>query len=87
MDRRCLILILGLTCAIANEDYNEIDNQVISRERRAINFYRTGHKLQSEMSKTLDLLLGPNYNKRIRPDYGGKPVHVELNLSIRAVVR
>ena len=31
------------------------------------------------------LILGPNYNKRIRPSYGGKPVLVDLNLSIRAI--
>ena len=42
--------------------------------------------VQSEMSKTLDQLLGPNYNKRIRPNYGGPPVLVELNLSIRSIV-
>ena len=68
-------------------DYDQIDLEVLSRERRALSFYRTGDKLQSEMSKTLNQLLGSNYNKRIRPNYGGPPVAVELNLSIRSIVR
>ncbi len=70
-----------------SDDYDtEVDLEVLSRERRALNFYRTGQKLQSEMSSTLDDLLGTHYNKRIRPNYGGPPVPVELNLSIRSIV-
>ena len=38
------------------------------------------------MSKTLDELVGPNYNKRIIPNYKGKPVEVELNLSVNGMV-
>ena len=71
----------------ANDYYSQSDEEILSRERRsAVNFYRTGQKLQGEMSRTLNQLLGPNYNKRIRPSYGGPPVIVELNLSIRAIV-
>ena len=70
-----------------NDYYSESDEETLSRERRSVvNFYRTGQKLQGEMSRTLNQLLGPNYNKRIRPSYGGPPVIVELNLSIRAIV-
>ena len=71
----------------ANDYYSQSDEEILSRERRSVvNFYRTGQKLQGEMSRTLDQLLGLNYNKRIRPNYGGPPVVVELNLSIRAIV-
>ena len=70
---------------LSNNDEEEKE-EILFRERRSLNFYQTGHKLQSEMSKTLDQLLGPNYNKRIRPNYGGPPVLVELNLSIRSIV-
>ena len=71
----------------ANDYYSQSDEEILSRERRSVvNFYRTGQKLQGEMSRTLNQLLGPNYNKRIRPSYGGPPVIVELNLSIRAIV-
>ena len=66
--------------------YSKSDEKFLRRERRAaVNFYRTGQGLQTEMSSTLNELLGPNYNKRIRPSYGGKPVLVDLNLSIRAI--
>jgi len=75
-----------------NEDENiddEFDDEfVLSRERRgAVNFYRTGTTLARQISSTLDRLLGPSYNKRIRPMFGGPPVVVELNLSIRSIVR
>ena len=73
--------------ATGNDYYSQSDEEILSRERRSVvNFYRTGQKLQGEMSRTLNQLLGPNYNKRIRPSYGGPPVIVELNLSIRAIV-
>ncbi len=61
-------------------------NGVLSRERRGVNFYRTGTTLARQISTTLDRLLGPKYNKRIRPMFGGPPVIVELNLSIRSIV-
>ena len=56
------------------------------RLRRSANFYRTGATLARQISTTLDQLLGPSYNKRIRPMFGGPPVIVELNLSIRSIV-
>ena len=90
----CIFVILisrnfatSTTAQNAAMSYNEEEEEIFSRQRRAVNFYQTGHKLQGEMSKTLDQLLGPNYNKRIRPNYGGPPVLVELNLSIRSIVR
>ena len=88
----CILVFLIRNLAISTSQNvlssnNEEDKEeILHRERRSVNFYQTGHKLQSEMSKTLDQLLGPNYNKRIRPNYGGPPVLVELNLSIRSIV-
>ena len=77
---------IALTFSLTSDDLS-FDQKVLIRERRAaVNFYQTGHKVQEEMSKTLDQLLGPNYNKRIRPNYGGPPVLVELNLSVRSIV-
>ena len=38
------------------------------------------------MTKTLDKLVGPNYDSRIRPSYGGKPVEVELNMAVTGMV-
>ena len=68
------------------EFYSTSDQVILLRERRAVNFYQTGQKVQNEMSRTLNQLLGSHYNKRIRPGYGGDPVLVELNLSIRSIV-
>ena len=78
-------------------DYDVIDDDVVDdvggvgdhferRLRRSANFYRTGATLARQISTTLDQLLGPSYNKRIRPMFGGPPVIVELNLSIRSIV-
>ena len=71
-----------------NEEYcfTDDDQALLQRQRRAVNFYQTGKKVQNDMSRTLDQIFGSNYNKRIRPDYGGKPVLVDLNLSIRSIV-
>ena len=73
-----------------NEDYcystPDDDQPLLQRQRRAVNFYQTGKKVQNDMSRTLDQIFGSNYNKRIRPNYGGKPVLVDLNLSIRSIV-
>ena len=79
-------LAISTSQNVLSNDNEEDKEEILFRERRSLNFYQTGHKLQSEMSKTLDQLLGPNYNKRIRPNYGGPPVLVELNLSIRSIV-
>jgi len=87
----CILVFLIRNLAIStsqnvlSNDNEEDKEEILFRERRSLNFYQTGHKLQSEMSKTLDQLLGPNYNKRIRPNYGGPPVLVELNLSVRSI--
>ena len=78
-------------------DYDVIEDDVVDdddgvgdhferRLRRSANFYRTGATLARQISTTLDQLLGPSYNKRIRPMFGGPPVIVELNLSIRSIV-
>ena len=88
------LLTVDVCCVIFNsflnldefEPYIEEDEILFRKRRAALNFYQTGHKLQGEMSKTLDQLLGPNYNKRIRPNYGSLPVLVELNLSVRSIV-
>jgi hypothetical protein len=71
---------------LSTEDDIDDFNGVLSRERRGVNFYRTGTTLARQISTTLDRLLGPKYNKRIRPMFGGPPVIVELNLSIRSIV-
>jgi len=40
-----------------NDYYSESDEKTLSRERRSVvNFYRTGQKLQGEMSRTLNQL-------------------------------
>ena len=90
----CILLnfyspIFAFNCDHNDEDYCYTENsngELFSRERRSVNFYQTGKKVQNEMSRTLDQIFGSHYNKRIRPDYGGKPVLVELNLSIRSIV-
>ena len=38
-----------------------------------------------EISKTLSELLGPRYDKQIRPGFGKKPVEVEVNLSVLGI--
>ena len=47
--------------------------------------YKNGKAIAREMSDTLDFLLGPRYNKRLRPGFGKGPVMVELNMSIRSM--
>ena len=59
----------------------------MKRSRSTLTFYKTAKEFAKQMTKTLDKLVGPNYDNRIRPNYGGKPVEVELNLSINAMVR
>ncbi len=76
----------GFNGVLSTEDDIDDFNGVLSRERRGVNFYRTGTTLARQISTTLDRLLGPKYNKRIRPMFGGPPVIVELNLSIRSIV-
>ena len=73
----------------ANDVFEDVEigtDDVNFREKRAANFYRTGATLARQISTTPDKLLGPSYNKRIRPMFGGPPVVVELNLSIRSIV-
>ena len=60
------------------------DNDTESRERERRSFYRSGASLGQETSKTLDyLLFESGYNRRVRPDSGGGPVEVNVNLAIR----
>ena len=60
------------------------DNDTESRERARRSFYRSGASLGKETSKTLDyLLFESGYNRRVRPDSGGGPVEVNVNLAIR----
>ena len=73
-------------------DIIELDfynNMVWDRHKRStstLTFYQSGKDLARQMTKTLDELLGPNYNKRIRPNFGGKPVEIELNFAVNAMV-
>ena len=63
----------------------ELPTEAHQRFRRSA-FYETGKTLANATSRTLDQLLGANYSKRVRPNFGGKPVRVRLNLSIRSMV-
>ena len=71
------------TTEFGKQLFNEIDNE--HRVRRSA-FYQTQKDLAARMTKTLDELVGSNYDRRIRPNYGGKSVEVELNLSINGMV-
>ena len=72
-----------------SESHEFFDNLEIYRDKRStstLTFYKTAKELELQMSKILDELVGPNYNKRLIPNYGRKPVEVELNLSINGMV-
>ena len=51
-----------------NEDYcystPDDDQPLLQRQRRAVNFYQTGKKVQNDMSRTLDQIFGSNYNRK-----------------------
>ena len=72
---------------VEREFYNGLGVSRVKRSSSTLNFYKTAKELATQMSKTLDKLVGPNYDNRIRPFYGGKPVEVELNLSINGMVQ
>ena len=38
--------------------------------------------MAKSISSTLKVLLGPRYNRQVRPGFGKKPVDVELNMSV-----
>ena len=68
------------------EFYNELGGYRVKRSTSTLTFYKRAKVLATQMTKTLDKLVGPNYDRRIRPNYGGKPVEVELNLSVNGMV-
>ena len=41
--------------------------------------------MAKSISSTLHVLLGPRYNRQVRPEFGVKPVKVELNLSVLGI--
>ena len=57
------------------EFYNELGGYRMKRSTSTFTFYKTAKELATQMSKTLDKLVGPNYDSRIRPNYGGNPVN------------
>ena len=67
------------------EFYNELVGYE-HRVKRSTGFYKNAKELATQMTKTLDKLVGPNYDSRIRPSYGGKPVEVELNMAVTGMV-
>ena len=69
-----------------SELQNELGIHRLKRSTSTLTFYKRAKVLATQMTKTLDKLVGPNYDSRIRPNYGGKPVEVELNLSINGMV-
>ena len=54
--------------------------------KRSSGFYKNAKELATQMTETLDKLVGVNYDSRIRPNYGGKPVQVELNMAVTGMV-
>ena len=68
---------------IEREFYNELGGY---RGKRSAGFYKNAKDLAIQMTKTLDKLVGPSYDSRIRPNYGGKPVLVELNMAVTGMV-
>lgn len=56
------------------------------RGKRSSAFYRSGKEVALQVSDTLDILLvKQGYNKQMRPDDGGEPVEVELNMAVRTI--
>ena len=41
--------------------------------------------MAKSISETLYVLLGPRYNRQVRPGFGVKAVNVELNLSVLGI--
>ena len=68
---------------VEREFYNELGGY---RVKRSSGFYKNAKDLATQMTKTLDKLVGPNYDSRIRPNYGGKAVQVELNMAVTGMV-
>lgn len=69
-----------------DEDCDDGEEGHFYRVKRAFVPYRTGKKVASQVSSALDhLLLFSGYDKRIRPQVGGPPVTVVVNLSIRSM--
>ena len=54
--------------------------------RRRVHSHKNAKELATQMTETLDKLVGVNYDSRIRPNYGGKPVQVELNMAVTGMV-
>ena len=66
--------------------YNLLDHAPLGRVKRAFAPYKTGKAVANQVSNALDhLLLHSDYDKRIRPQFGGPPVPVVINLSIRSM--
>ena len=68
---------------VERDFYNELGGY---RVKRSSGFYKKAKDLATQMTKTLDKLVGPNYDSRIRPNYGGKAVQVELNMAVTGMV-
>ncbi|TRY74627.1 hypothetical protein TCAL_06418 [Tigriopus californicus] len=91
-----LLLVLGLWSHASHQaiqpisdlqhDSSAEEDYVQHRfKRKAFEPYKTGKELAREMTQTLDELLGPRYDKRVRPGFGKKKLHIVLNMSIRSM--
>ena len=82
-----VLLTFQITDCYTQEDEYYLED--FKREKRSVlSFYKSGQEMAQKTTLTLDDLLGSGrYNKRVRPDFGSKPVKVTLNLSIRSMVR
>lgn len=74
---------------LIDKDINETASNhyyPLTRVKRAFAPYKTGKAVADQVSSTLDQLLKHSgYDKRIRPQLGGPPVSVTINLSIRSM--
>jgi len=67
------------------DDMEDFMEENTHRGKRSA-FYRSGKEVALQVSDTLDILLvKQGYNKQMRPDDGGKPVEVELNMAVRTI--
>jgi len=63
----------------------DVDEEHCERQKRST-FYRSGKEVALQVTDTLDfLLVQQGYNKQMRPNSGGKPVQVELNMAVRTI--
>ena len=91
-DQGCrFFLFKGIDLNLNKSKFDDVEREVYNelggyRVKWSTGFYKNAKELATQMTKTLDKLVGPNYDSRIRPSYGGKPVEVELNMAVTGMV-